>query len=130
MSGPQFAAHHGLKYQTFATWLQKRKRATGAYPVVAVPDHFPPLPTQPCWPPHRSRPRPHQNRRSQTGQRRPPPAPLASQSPVRTPATHPHFQPQIRHRTVEQNSSGQTDAGSAGMQPARDNRDRQRPNVS
>lgn len=26
MSGPAFAAHVGVKYQTFATWVQKRKR--------------------------------------------------------------------------------------------------------
>jgi len=43
MSGPQFAAHHGLKYQTFATWLQKRKRATGAYPALNPHTHFSPL---------------------------------------------------------------------------------------
>ena len=27
LSGPKFAAHHGVNYQTFAAWLQKRKRA-------------------------------------------------------------------------------------------------------
>jgi hypothetical protein len=27
LSGPKFAALHGVKYQTFAAWLQKRKRA-------------------------------------------------------------------------------------------------------
>ncbi|NJM38310.1 MAG: hypothetical protein HC845_10870 [Akkermansiaceae bacterium] len=32
LSGPEFCKHHGIKYQTFATWLQKRRRATGAYP--------------------------------------------------------------------------------------------------
>ncbi|QUE52986.1 hypothetical protein KBB96_09925 [Luteolibacter ambystomatis] len=32
-SGPQFCALHGVKYQTFATWLQKRKRDDGRYPV-------------------------------------------------------------------------------------------------
>jgi hypothetical protein len=26
LSGPKFAALHGVKYQTFAAWLQKRKR--------------------------------------------------------------------------------------------------------
>lgn len=31
LSGPEFAARHGVKYQTFATWLQKRKRRTGQY---------------------------------------------------------------------------------------------------
>jgi hypothetical protein len=33
LSGPQFCALHGVKYQTFATWLQKRKRGNGRYPV-------------------------------------------------------------------------------------------------
>ncbi len=32
LSGPEFCNHHGIKYQTFATWLQKHRRATGAYP--------------------------------------------------------------------------------------------------
>lgn len=27
LSGPKFAALHGVNYQTFAAWLQKRKRA-------------------------------------------------------------------------------------------------------
>ena len=27
LSGPRFAALHGVNYQTFAAWLQKRKRA-------------------------------------------------------------------------------------------------------
>jgi len=27
LSGPKFAALHGVKYQTFAAWIQKRKRA-------------------------------------------------------------------------------------------------------
>lgn len=43
MSGPQFAAHHGVKYQTFATWLQKRRRADGGYPALPAPDNFPTL---------------------------------------------------------------------------------------
>jgi transposase-like protein len=30
VSGPKFAALHGVNYQTFASWLQKRKRAGGA----------------------------------------------------------------------------------------------------
>lgn len=38
LSGPEFAARHGVKYQTFATWLQKRKRRTGGYPAMAAPD--------------------------------------------------------------------------------------------
>jgi hypothetical protein len=38
LSGPEFAARHGVKYQTFATWLQKRKRRTGGYPALAHPD--------------------------------------------------------------------------------------------
>jgi hypothetical protein len=32
LSGPEFAALCGVKYQTFATWLQRRKRLRGAYP--------------------------------------------------------------------------------------------------
>ena len=32
LSGPEFCSHHGIKYQTFATWLQKHRRETGAYP--------------------------------------------------------------------------------------------------
>lgn len=31
LSGPQFAAQHGVNYQTFATWLQKRRRTRGLY---------------------------------------------------------------------------------------------------
>ena len=29
MSGAAFAAHHGIKYQTFATWKKRKKRASG-----------------------------------------------------------------------------------------------------
>jgi hypothetical protein len=32
LSGPKFAALCGVKYQTFATWLQRRKRQRRAYP--------------------------------------------------------------------------------------------------
>jgi len=38
LSGPEFAVRHGVKYQTFATWLQKRKRSNGGYPALAVHD--------------------------------------------------------------------------------------------
>ncbi len=38
LSGPEFAARHGVKYQTFATWLQKRKRRTGGCQAIAAPD--------------------------------------------------------------------------------------------
>ena len=31
LSGTKFAAVAGIKYQTFASWVQKRRRATGAY---------------------------------------------------------------------------------------------------
>ena len=31
LSGPKFAELHGIKYQTFATWVQKRKRQRGEY---------------------------------------------------------------------------------------------------
>ena len=32
LSGTKFAALAGFKYQTFATWVQRRKRQRGAYP--------------------------------------------------------------------------------------------------
>src|SRR5512132_3035491 len=32
LSGPKFAALCGVKYQTFAFWLQRRKRERNAYP--------------------------------------------------------------------------------------------------
>lgn len=32
MSGPKFANHHGVKYPTFASWVQKRKRESNEYP--------------------------------------------------------------------------------------------------
>jgi len=32
LSGQKFAALAGIKYPTFATWAQKRRRARGAYP--------------------------------------------------------------------------------------------------
>ena len=32
LSGPDFARVHGINYQTFATWRQKRKRQRGEYP--------------------------------------------------------------------------------------------------
>jgi hypothetical protein len=31
MSGQAFAQHHGIKVQTFASWIQKRRRARGDY---------------------------------------------------------------------------------------------------
>ncbi len=31
MSGAQFAQHHGINVQTFASWIQKRRRARGDY---------------------------------------------------------------------------------------------------
>ena len=33
LSGQKFAALAGIKYPTFATWAQKRRRARGAHPV-------------------------------------------------------------------------------------------------
>jgi transposase-like protein len=36
LSGPKFATLHGVKYQTFAAWIQKRKR-TGAAPGLPPP---------------------------------------------------------------------------------------------
>ena len=32
VSGPKFAEVHGINYQTFSTWRQKRKRERGEYP--------------------------------------------------------------------------------------------------
>lgn len=34
MSGSAFASHIGVKYQTFATWVQKRRGERGEYPVL------------------------------------------------------------------------------------------------
>ena len=33
MKGVPFARLVGVNYQTFATWVQKRRRACGAYPI-------------------------------------------------------------------------------------------------
>lgn len=32
MSGVKFAAHYGIKYTTFASWIQKRRRERNEYP--------------------------------------------------------------------------------------------------
>ena len=32
MSGVKFAAHYGIKYTTFASWVQKRRRKRNEYP--------------------------------------------------------------------------------------------------
>lgn len=32
LSGPDFARVHGINYQTFATWRQKRRKEQGVYP--------------------------------------------------------------------------------------------------
>ncbi|MGB0993821.1 MAG: IS66 family insertion sequence element accessory protein TnpA, partial [Akkermansiaceae bacterium] len=37
LSGTKFAALHGVNYQTFATWVQKRKRERGEYESPAKP---------------------------------------------------------------------------------------------
>lgn len=37
LTGQKFAELVGIKYQTFATWMQKRRRARGAYPAVKRP---------------------------------------------------------------------------------------------
>ncbi|MGH7989146.1 MAG: hypothetical protein ACREDS_02985, partial [Limisphaerales bacterium] len=37
LTGQKFAELVGIKYQTFATWAQKRRRARGAYPAVKRP---------------------------------------------------------------------------------------------
>jgi hypothetical protein len=36
LTGQKFAELVGVKYQTFATWAQKRRRARGAYPAKAL----------------------------------------------------------------------------------------------
>jgi len=37
MSGQGFAKLHGIKYQTFATWVQKRRRRTGGGLAISTP---------------------------------------------------------------------------------------------
>lgn len=37
LTGQKFAEFVGVKYQTFATWAQKRRRQMGAYPTVKQP---------------------------------------------------------------------------------------------
>ena len=37
LTGQKFAEVVGIKYQTFATWVQKRRRQRGAYPAVKRP---------------------------------------------------------------------------------------------
>jgi len=37
LTGQKFAEVVGIKYQTFATWAQKRRRQRGAYPAVKTP---------------------------------------------------------------------------------------------
>jgi hypothetical protein len=34
LKGLEFARHHDVNYQTFANWIQKRRRERGLYPVV------------------------------------------------------------------------------------------------
>jgi DNA-binding transcriptional regulator YiaG len=36
LTGQKFAAVVGIKYQTFATWAQKRRRQRGSYPTAKV----------------------------------------------------------------------------------------------
>lgn len=35
VSGLAFARSHGVNYQTFASWIQKRRRERGTYPFAA-----------------------------------------------------------------------------------------------
>jgi hypothetical protein len=37
LTGQKFGEVVGIKYQTFATWAQKRRRQRGAYPAVKTP---------------------------------------------------------------------------------------------
>ena len=41
LSGRKFAGLIGVKYQTFATWAQQRRRARGGYPAIKVPAKTP-----------------------------------------------------------------------------------------
>lgn len=43
MSGQKFAARIGVNYQTFATWVQKRRKARGQYPAIKRPAKTKPL---------------------------------------------------------------------------------------
>jgi transposase len=42
MSGLAFARHHGINYQTFASWMQKRRQARGDYEKLALVRKVPP----------------------------------------------------------------------------------------
>lgn len=46
LSGPEFARVHGINYQTFATWRQRRKRERGQYP---SPNIKKPLASEPSF---------------------------------------------------------------------------------
>ncbi|NOY01068.1 MAG: hypothetical protein GXP30_15275 [Verrucomicrobia bacterium] len=41
LSGPEFAQVHGIKYRTFATWRQKRRRQRGGYDKTKSPAKSP-----------------------------------------------------------------------------------------
>jgi transposase-like protein len=43
MNGQAFARQIGVKYPTFATWVQKRRRRRGTYPEKKLPDPFIPF---------------------------------------------------------------------------------------
>ena len=43
VAGAPFAEMIGVKYQTFATWVQKRKKARGEYPCLPAPRKSKPL---------------------------------------------------------------------------------------
>jgi hypothetical protein len=49
LSGQKFAALAGVKYPTFATWAQKRRRQRGTYPVVGQRRIPARLPDQVRW---------------------------------------------------------------------------------
>jgi transposase-like protein len=38
LSGPKFAALHGVKYQTFAAWLRKQKRTAATHGLPTTED--------------------------------------------------------------------------------------------
>ena len=49
LTGPKFAAMVGVKYQTFASWIQKRRKARGTYRQVEVSAPVPSVPPSLQW---------------------------------------------------------------------------------
>jgi hypothetical protein len=59
MTGSTFALHHGIKIQTFASWIQKRRRARGDYQNEAVCRKLRMHKDPPCATRSQKEPRPH-----------------------------------------------------------------------